>query len=37
MISETATGFLKRRLGESFRFYRLFFNSVATLTLIPVL
>jgi protein-S-isoprenylcysteine O-methyltransferase Ste14 len=37
MISETATGFLKCRLGDSFRFYRLFFNSVAMLTLIPVL
>ncbi len=37
MISETATGLLKRRLGESFRFYRLFFNSIAVLTLIPVL
>ncbi len=37
MISETVTGFLKRRLGDSFRFYRLFFNSVAMLTLIPVL
>jgi methanethiol S-methyltransferase len=37
MISETATGFLKRRLGTSFRFYRLFFNAVAMLTLIPVL
>ena len=37
MISETATGFLKRRLGDSFRFYRLFFNSIAILTLIPVL
>jgi len=37
MISEPATGFLKRRLGEAFRFYRLFFNSVAMLTLIPVL
>src|SRR5512136_2161966 len=37
MISETATGFLKRRLGDTFRFYRLFFNSVAILTLIPVL
>lgn len=37
MISETATGFLKRRLGDSFRFYRLFFNAVAVLTLIPVL
>jgi protein-S-isoprenylcysteine O-methyltransferase Ste14 len=37
MISETVTRFLKRRLGDSFRFYRLFFNSVAVLTLIPVL
>ena len=37
MISETATGFLKHRLGESFRWYRLFFNSIALLTLIPVL
>ena len=37
MISATATGFLKRRLGDSFRFYRLFFNSIAMLTLIPVL
>lgn len=37
MISETATGFLKRRLGDFFRFYRLFFNSIALLTLIPVL
>jgi len=37
MISETATSVLKRRLGDSFRFYRLFFNAVATLTLIPVL
>ena len=37
MISESATGFLKRRLGDRFRFYRLFFNSIAMLTLIPVL
>jgi len=37
MISETVTCFLKRRLDDSFRFYRLFFNSVAVLTLIPVL
>lgn len=37
MISETATGFLKRTLGESFRFYRLFFNAVAVLTLLPIL
>ncbi len=37
MISHRATGFLKRRLGDSFRFYRLFFNLVAVLTLVPVL
>lgn len=37
MISETATRFLKRRLGGSFRYYRLVFNSVALLTLMPVL
>jgi len=37
MILETATGFLKRRLDDTFRFYRLFFNSIAMLTLIPVL
>ena len=35
MISETVTGFLKRRLGDSFRFYRLFFNAIALITLIP--
>ncbi len=37
MISATATGFLKRGLGDSFRFYRLFFTAVAILTLVPVL
>jgi methanethiol S-methyltransferase len=37
MISETATAWLKRRLGDSFRFYRLFFNGVAAVTLVPVL
>jgi protein-S-isoprenylcysteine O-methyltransferase Ste14 len=37
LISETATGFLKRRLGDSYRFYRLFFNAVALVTLLPVL
>ena len=37
MITETATGFLEGRLGASFRFYRLFFNAIALLTLIPVL
>jgi protein-S-isoprenylcysteine O-methyltransferase Ste14 len=36
MISETATGFLKRCLGGAVRFYRLFFNVVATVLLVPV-
>jgi len=37
MISETATRILKRWLGESFRFYRLFYNAVAVVTIIPPL
>ena len=36
MISETATRFLRRRLGTAFRFYRLFFNVVAIVLLVPV-
>ena len=36
MISETAIGFLRRRLGDAFRFYRLFFNLVAIGLLIPL-
>jgi len=36
MISETATGLLKRSLGSAFRFYRLFFNVVATVLLVPL-
>jgi len=36
MISETATAFLKRCLGGAFRFYRLFFNFVATVLLVPM-
>lgn len=37
MISEAATGFVKRELGRAFRFYRLFFNVIAIVTLLPVL
>jgi len=37
MISETATRILRRLLGGHFRFYRLFFNAVAVVTLIPPL
>ncbi len=35
MISLTFTGFVKKRLGARYHFYRLFFNLVAALTLIP--
>ncbi len=37
MISITATEFFKRRLGSNYRFYRVFYNSVAVATIIPVL
>jgi len=38
MISVTATGYLKRRLGgRRFRIYRLIFNLVALVTVIPVI
>ena len=36
MISVAVTEYLKKRLGPMFRFYRLFFNLIAILTLIPV-
>ena len=36
MISVSLTEYLKRRLGSKFRFYRIFFNVVAILTLMPV-
>ena len=37
LITTTVTDYLKRRLGERFRFYRLFYNSVSSVTLIPIL
>jgi len=37
MISVTVTGFVKKRLGKSYKYYRLFYNLAATATLIPVL
>jgi protein-S-isoprenylcysteine O-methyltransferase Ste14 len=37
MISVTATGYLKRCLGTRFRTYRLVFNLVAMVTVIPVI
>jgi protein-S-isoprenylcysteine O-methyltransferase Ste14 len=36
MISLTTTGFLKRRLGTGYRFYRLFFNIFAVATVMPL-
>lgn len=36
MICETVTRRLRRRLGESFRYYRLVFNLVAGLTFVPL-
>ncbi len=36
MISITVTDYLKRILGDGFRFYRLFFNITAAITLVPV-
>jgi len=36
MISLSVTSYLKRRLGESFKYYRLFFNVTSLLTLIPL-
>ena len=37
MISVTATGYLKRWLGTRFRIYRLIFNLVALVSVIPVM
>jgi len=36
MISVSVTEYFKKRLGYKFRFYRLFFNFVSILTLLPV-
>ena len=36
MISITVTEYLRKHLGQAFRFYRLFFNLISFLTLIPV-
>ena len=37
MISLSVTGALKRKIPGAFRWYRLFFNAVAVVTLVPVL
>jgi protein-S-isoprenylcysteine O-methyltransferase Ste14 len=36
MISITVTEYVKKRLGSNYRYYRIFFNLVSILTLIPV-
>ena len=36
MITVSVTEYLHKRLGAAFRFYRLFFNLVSALTLVPV-
>jgi protein-S-isoprenylcysteine O-methyltransferase Ste14 len=36
LVSITVTDYLKSRLGNHFRFYRLFYNGFSVLTLIPV-
>jgi hypothetical protein len=36
MISISVTGYFKKILGAKYRLYRLFFNLIAILTLIPV-
>ncbi len=36
LISTTITDYVKNRLGDGFRFYRLFYNAVSLVTLIPL-
>jgi protein-S-isoprenylcysteine O-methyltransferase Ste14 len=36
LISLTVSGYLKHRLGDRFRYYRLIYNGLALVTLIPV-
>jgi protein-S-isoprenylcysteine O-methyltransferase Ste14 len=37
LIATRATDYMKKKLGERYRFYRLFFNIVSLATLIPVM
>jgi methanethiol S-methyltransferase len=37
LISITFTNFIKQKIGDSYRFYRLFYNIFSIVTLIPVL
>jgi len=36
LISITVTEYLKRKIGEAFRFYRLFFNTFSLATVVPL-
>jgi protein-S-isoprenylcysteine O-methyltransferase Ste14 len=36
LVTTTLTDYIKKKLGERFRFYRLFFNTVSLITLIPL-
>jgi methanethiol S-methyltransferase len=37
LITKTVTDYAKRKLGQRYRFYRLFFNTISLLTLAPLL
>ncbi|MCU0847035.1 MAG: hypothetical protein MUD12_04035 [Spirochaetes bacterium] len=37
MISNAFSGFMSRKLGDRYRYYRIFFNAFAVATLVPVL
>ena len=37
LISVTVTKYMKRKLASGFRFYRLFYNSISLVTLLPLL
>lgn len=37
LISITVTEYMKRKLGDGFRFYRLFYNALSVATLIPLI
>jgi protein-S-isoprenylcysteine O-methyltransferase Ste14 len=37
LVATTVTDYMRKKLGDSFRFYRLFYNTVSLLTLIPLI
>ena len=36
LIATTVTNYMKKKLGDTFRFYRLFYNAVSLVTLVPL-